>query len=194
MSAAAFDAATWALALALCVPGWGGRPGRGAVALVAAVLLLYVPVAGVTPLAVLRGVFATPAVTSLVVLAALFLARATRRPLFAAGEALLVAALAAVTGVAFYPFVLGAGPVDPYAWGYDGPWLALAVGTVALLSGFAGRWALGAGLVLALAAWRVRGLDSPNLWDYVIDPMLAVAGLTALLAAGFGRLRTRFAR
>jgi hypothetical protein len=193
VSAAAFDAAAWALAFALCVPGLAGRPARAGAALVVTVVLLHLPVAGVTPLAVLRGVFATPAVTTVAVLAALFVGRYGRRSLFVPGEALLVAGFAATVGLLFYPLALGVGPVDPYAWGYGGAGPALAAGALALGCGLSGRWVLAAALVLALMAWRLQGLESSNLWDYLIDPLLAVGGLVALLVAGLSHIRPRAA-
>lgn len=180
MIAAIHDVLTWSLALALCVPGWRGRGARAlAVPLVFAVLL-HAPLAGCTPIAALRGLFATPSVSALVVLAALFGARAGLLQPFSPGERLTVAALVAVSGVLFYPPALGLGAVDPYAWGYDAAVLPLAAGALAMVAALGGRWVIAAAPVLALLAWRLQLLASPNLWDYLLDPLLAVGGLLAL--------------
>lgn len=180
MIAAGFNALFWALVLALCVPGLAGRPSRAAAVLAAALIALNVPLAGVTPLAVLRGVFATPAVTTLVLVAALFAARAARVSPFARREGLQLAMFAALTGLAFYPPALGLGPVDPYAWGYGGAVLALAAGALGVLCAASGRWLSAIALSLAIVAWRLRLLESPNLWDYLVDPLLALGGLAWL--------------
>jgi hypothetical protein len=83
--------------------------------------------------------------------------------------------LAALAGAAFlYPATLGLSRFDPYALGYDSlPFVAaLAVLTIA-------AWYLrfewfAACLLLAVAA-RVAGvLESRNLWDYLVDPLLAL--------------------
>lgn len=179
-----FATLTWALALVLCVPGLGRRPARALVALVVAVGLLHLPLAGTTPIATLRGLFAEPALTTTVVLAAMLAARAgLMETLFGPGERRLVALLAAAVGLAFYPLALGFGPVDPYAWGYGGAALPLAVGALAVLACVGRCPVLASALTLALIGWRLHWLGSPNLWDYLVDPLLALGGVWALLAA-----------
>jgi len=175
------DTLVWALAVALCMPGLGGRPGRAVTVVVLAAALLWVPVAGSSGLAALRGAIASPAVTTLVILAALLLARCRGVSLFASGGRAHIAALVALTGLLFYPPALGVGPVDPYGWGYDTAALPLAAGALAMVCGVAGRWVVAGALTAALAAWRLQLLDSPNLWDYLIDPLLAIGGLLALV-------------
>jgi len=175
------DTLVWALAVALCVPGLGGRPGRAAAVAVLTAALLWIPVAGSSGLVALRGAVASPAVTTLVVLAALLIARCRGVSLFACGERVQIAALGALAGLLFYPPALGVGPLDPYAWGYGSAGLPLAAGMLAMVCGAAGRWVFAAALTAGLVAWRLRLLDSPNLWDYLIDPLLAIGGLLALV-------------
>lgn len=185
MIATVFDTLGWALALALCVPGLAGRPRVAVAVLVAAALAISIPVADTSLIAALRGLFAGLSVATVVVLAALFAARVRCGGVFARGERGLIALLAAVTGVLFYPPVLGLGPVDPYAWGYGGLILPLLAGAAALLAWMAGVRVLALALVLALPAWRLHLLASPNLWDYLIDPMLALGALGALIVMAF---------
>lgn len=190
---AAYDALGWALALGLCVPGLRGRPLRAVAVFLVAAIVLHVPLGGTSALALLRGAFGSAAFTTVALLAALALARAGFGRVLARGEALLVAALATLAGLFFYPPALGLGPVDPYAWGYAGTGLAAVAGLMALVAGAGGRWVLAAGLVLALVGWRLQLLESPNLWDYLLDPMLALGGLLAsiALAARGALLRAR---
>lgn len=175
------DTLAWALALALCVPGLGGRPRRAAAVLAAVVVAISIPVAGTSLIGVLRGLFAGLSVATLVVVTALFIARAAQRGLFARGERVSIAALACVVGVLFYPPALGLGPVDPYAWGYGGATLPVLAGAAALMAWLAGMRVLALAVVLALPAWRLHLLASPNLWDYLIDPLLALGALVALI-------------
>lgn len=175
----------WALALTLCVPGLRGRPLRALAAVGMAAALLHLPLAGTTLLATLRGLFAEPALTTVVVLAALLLARVGGAvPIrFDGLERRLVAVLAVAVGLVFYPPALGLGPVDPYAWGYGGALLPLGVGGVAMLACVGGCPVLALALAAALAGWRLHWLASPNLWDYLIDPLLVLGALLALLGA-----------
>lgn len=180
-----FDTMAWALALALCIPFAGRRAARAWLAPLGVAAALWIPLGDGNALAVLRGAFASPSILTLTLVAALTAQRAGWRVL-RQGEACLIGLLAGGVGVCFYPPALGLGPVDPYAWGYGGPMLPLAAGGVALLAGVAGRWVLAVGIGAALVAWRAGLLASPNLWDYLLDPLLAVGGL---LAAGVCVLR-----
>lgn len=173
----------WALALTLCVPRLRGRPVRALVAVGVAVALLHLPLAGTTLLAALRGLFAEPALTTIVVLAALLLTRVGGAVRFDGLERSLVAVLAVAVGLAFYPPALGLGPVDPYAWGYGGALLPLVVGGVAMLACVGRCPVIALALVATLVGWRLHWLASPNLWDYLIDPLLVLGALLALLGA-----------
>jgi len=179
--AIAFSFAVPALLLAaaaLRATARAGRPVRAAAAAGAAALAA-VPVGGL-PLA--RWCAVVTGSTS-VTLAAL-LAVHVWRSLFGSdllGDAGRRVALrfAAVAGVALYPMALGLGSADPYALGWRLSPLTLALAALSLaLVARGNRF----GLVLALAALghALGVLESPNLWDYVVDPALAVVSLVAV--------------
>lgn len=182
MIPALFDSLAWACAFALCVPGLRRRPARGVAAVLAVAAVLWLPVGGTSLLAVLRGAVGAASVTTAATLAALLCARCAYECVFPRGERVLVATLAAVAGLLFYPPALGLGAIDPYAWGYGGAVLPLAVGAVALAAAAAGRWVIAGALTAALAMWRLQLLESTNLWDYLIDPLLVSGGLIWLIA------------
>ncbi|NMG69588.1 hypothetical protein [Parazoarcus communis] len=184
MIAAVFDTLAWALGLALCVPGWRLKPARGLVVVGVIAALLCLPLAGSSLIAALRGLFAGLSVSTLVVLVGLFGARAGWLNV-AQRERWALAVLFGVVGAAFYPAALGATVIDPYAWGYDAAGLALAAGALGVLAWLAGMRLLGLALVLALPVWRLGLLESVNLWDYLIDVPLALAGLIALVVLAF---------
>lgn len=188
MIAALHDTLGWSLALTLCLPGLRGRPLRVLGSLILVALALRLPVAGSTPIEALRGLFAGLSVPTVVVLAALLAARAGVGAILPRGERIVIAALVAVTGTLFYPLALGLGPVDPYAWGYGGAILPLLAGGLALGAWFAGLPVVAAAIAVALLGWRLQWLASPNLWDYLVDPLLAFGGLLALFAMAVRRL------
>ncbi|MCK9987252.1 MAG: hypothetical protein AzoDbin1_03724 [Azoarcus sp.] len=185
MIPALFDSLAWACAFALCLPGLRRRPAYGAVAVLVIAALLWLPVGGTSLLAVLRGAAGAASVTTAATLAALLCARCACECVFPRGERALVAALAAAAGLLFYPPALGLGAIDPYAWGYGGALMPLAVGALALAAAATGRWTIAGALTAALAMWRLQLLESTNLWDYLIDPLLASGGLIWLIVGAW---------
>ena len=83
----------------------------------------------------------------------------------------------AILAIAFYPFALGVSMFDPYAWGYGSIVFLIGVLVFALICGFAG-WNRGVWIIgIAIIAWSLRLHESTNLWDYMLDPMLAIWAL-----------------
>ncbi|BEI33974.1 hypothetical protein [Polynucleobacter sp. HIN5] len=82
--------------------------------------------------------------------------------------------LIAVVAILFYPFALGFTMFDPYAWGYHS---SVFVGTVLLVAAiyfFAKHSWEALMLSIAVIAWSIHWHESMNLWDYLLDPFLAV--------------------
>lgn len=92
----------------------------------------------------------------------------------------LVIGLAAVSGVLYATTLQDLG-VDVYAWGYlrGALWLFLLV--LSAIFWFLGQKTTAAWLLTATLAWRMSLLESDNLWDYMVDPLLAVTGLVFAL-------------
>lgn len=90
-------------------------------------------------------------------------------------------ALIAVAAVALYPMALGLGAFDPYRLGY-GSWLFVTALLLVALAGWFRRYYLIALCVaLAALAWAIGWYESGNLWDYLLDPFVAIYALFALL-------------
>ncbi|WP_236638804.1 MULTISPECIES: hypothetical protein [unclassified Polynucleobacter] len=88
-----------------------------------------------------------------------------------------------IIALAFYPLALGLGMHDPYAWGYGSITFLLFVLLLALICGLA-NWSKGFWIVgLAIIAWSVHWHESANLWDYLLDPFLALWAFCSLFAA-----------
>jgi hypothetical protein len=166
---------------------WQERSG-GVTAVGGLLLLLQIPFGSaslVNLLAMLRGLFGGLSVTTVIFLLVLVLQNGREISLFARQEARWLPPLIAIVALLFYPAALGLGALDPYEWGHDEALvLPLTVGALALLA-WLGRWRVSAlALVLALAFWRLRVLESTNLWDYLLDPLLTLAVLGLLVARG----------
>lgn len=101
---------------------------------------------------------------------------------------LSVIALAALT---LYPFALGIGMTDPYRLGYGDMGFLGGLLLAALLA-----WALRYSLItliisLAVLGWSAGWYESNNLWDYLLDPWVAIYALVALIKKSVLRVRKK---
>jgi len=97
----------------------------------------------------------------------------------------------ACIAIVFYPLALGFGMIDPYVWGYGSILFLIAVLLVAIVCGLA-NWSKGVWIIaLAILAWAANWHESANLWDYLLDPFLAIWALMALFGALYRRRRDK---
>jgi hypothetical protein len=175
---------------------WRRGVTPGAKVVTAAVfVLLWCPVgpAHLPLVAYVRGISSDLSI-SLVAIACLGLyQRLCGIPLVAQRERVAVNLAFAAGALLLYPLALGWGDWDAYrlGWGSWAFWAALLILSLAC-------WAKGFRLLptllaLALLAWVAGALESTNLWDYLIDPWLAVAAIYQCikLAIGWGLARLR---
>lgn len=95
-----------------------------------------------------------------------------------------------IAGLILYPMALGMGPFDPYAAGWGFSWLSVTILVATIVLAFLkNRFAVV--LLLAVLAWDLRLLESPNLWDYLTDPFLTIFSLVMLIIKGIEFLRKR---
>jgi hypothetical protein len=89
-------------------------------------------------------------------------------------------------GLGLYPASLGWGNYDPYVWGYDPlmSWVCLGLSPIfwLLRQRLIGLW-----LSLSVLAWTLELAESPNLWDYLIDPWLVIASAVWLVSRLFAK-------
>lgn len=90
--------------------------------------------------------------------------------------------LVALVAVVFYPLALGVGMADPYRIGYGEPLFVLALLAIALFAWFRKYSQITWCIALALSAWVIGWYESGNLWDYLIDPFVAIYALWTLSA------------
>lgn len=144
-------------------------------------VLLWCPVGSVhLPLvAYVRGISSDLSV-SLVVMACIGMyQRLSRGPhvLVSNRERNATSLMVAAGALLLYPFALGVGDWDSYrlGWGTPGMWAALLAISIVC-------WGMGLRLLpmliaVGMLAWTAGLLESTNLWDYLIDPWLAVGAI-----------------
>ena len=89
-------------------------------------------------------------------------------------------------GLFLYPLTLGAGTWDPYELGYR-PLALLAVLIVLAVVGRLRGYRAAAFVPIIILAWWAGLLESTNLWDYLLDPLVAIYGLVWLVTALVGQ-------
>jgi hypothetical protein len=97
----------------------------------------------------------------------------------------------AIIALCFYPFALGIGMNDPYAWGYGSIVFLATVLCFALVCGLA-NWNRGVWIIaIAIIAWAAHWHESANLWDYLLDPFLAIWAICACIGMLYRRKRDK---
>ena len=188
--------------LVLCAAGLRLLMGQSGVSrwvkwvVAASFVLLWCPVGGthLPILAYIRGVSSDLSIT-LVALACLALSWAFFKiPAIARREQIALDRGVALAAVFLYPTALGWSDWDAYrlGWGSLGLWVALLA--LSLLFWIKGLRLLPLLVGFALLAWSSGLMESSNLWDYLVDPWLAIAALFQCMKAGAQRLLLRFRR
>ncbi len=101
-----------------------------------------------------------------------------------------VALLGLIVGAAvvLYPMALGVGAFDPYRLGYGDPLFLTGLLALTLAALWRRQPGLALGIALAVVAWAVGWYESANLWDYLVDPLVAIYAASALVARGIRAL------
>ena len=97
----------------------------------------------------------------------------------------------AVIAFCFYPLALGVSMIDPYAWGYGSIVFLATVLFFALVCGLA-NWSKGVWIIaIAIIAWSAHWHESANLWDYLLDPFLAIWAICTCIGVMYRRKRDK---
>jgi hypothetical protein len=172
----------------LSVRRWGlNLRARIGLALAAAVSVML-PMGDLFAADYIRAVFGDLSVLSQAMLAAFILGYVADRRLLDVRQLRAVMAAAIAGGLFLYPAALGLVPVDPYSLGFGSVYFAGALGGLTLIAWYLGFHWLAGGMLLAVSARLLDALESRNLWDYLLDPLLVLyaalwLGATALRGA-----------
>lgn len=169
------------------------RPAQWVV-MVAVFSVLWLPVgaAQLPVLAFVRGV-SSDLSTTLVALACLSLCRRLFGwPAMVWREDLALFMALSVGAAVLYPTALGWGDWDAYrpGWGSFGMLGILLILSLACWIG--GLRLLPALVCLALLGWVAGLMESDNLWDYLMDPWLAILAMIQCVKAGVRGVRHRY--
>lgn len=165
------------------------RRAHPALLLLAAFVAALVPLGALPAAGYLRGIVGDLSVTTVLLLLRGLLGPVLGWTDIDARSRLAVQVLVAAGGLVLYPLALGLGPFDPYRLGYAGPWFLCGLLALAAVAGLLRLTLVTWCLALAVLVWAVGGYESRNLWDYLLDPLVAAWGLGALLLRGALALR-----
>jgi len=174
------------LIVMLCEKLFKPVPVRWGVSAVLLALCLFLPLHGLSLAQWLRSVIGDSSILTLLVLSNILLQRLFSRQLLQPASRQFLLMGIVVTGVILYPLALGWGSVDPYQWGYTAQWMGLLLILISLVLWLRGMHDLAVVLLLPLLAFNMQLLESHNLWDYFLDPVLLIYAL--LQSISFGKL------
>jgi hypothetical protein len=149
--------------------------------LLAVFVAALVPIGGLPAAGYVRGIVGDLSVTTVLLLLHALLRPVLGRAAIDARSRLALQVLVAAGGLVLYPLALGLGPFDPYRLGYASPWFLGGLLALAVAAVLRRLTLVAVCLSLAVLAWAVGAYESRNLWDYLVDPLVAAWGLGALL-------------
>ena len=164
------------------------------VVLLAVFSVFWIPMgaAQLPVLAFVRGV-SSDLSTTLVALACLSLGRRLSGwPAMARREGLALSMALAVAAVVLYPTALGWGDWDAYRPGWGSLGMLGILLLLSLACWIGGLRLLPALVGLAVLAWTLGLMESGNLWDYLMDPWLAIGAVIQCMKAGVTGVRQRY--
>lgn len=143
----------------------------------AAIFSIPFPSFGLSPAGFVRGITGDLSIATLVLLA-LALVRALTGCSFVEEQSRMAALRVFwIVAACFYPLALGFGTFDPYRMGYGDLWFMGALLGLAVWASLRYSALLALCISLAVAAWSIGWYESTNLWDYLLDPWLAIYAL-----------------
>jgi len=156
--------------------GWTQLTIMGAMA----AIVLLVPIQGLAISRWVAGLNANFSVPLTGMIAVAIWERAFAHSVFSDREWRASLKFGAIGGLVLYPLALGLGSLDPYEWGWRSSPLFIAMGPLtAWLIWKQNRFAIL--LLLAVAAFQLRLLESTNYWDYLLDPIYWIVSCVALV-------------
>ena len=150
-----------------------GRRGFWFAAVTLALALL--PLGGLPLAGYVRGITGDLSVTTLVLLTiglfGGFLGSVEPR------ERRALSVLVVLGALFLYPMALGLGSFDPYRLGFVPSGLLGALFVVAVLAWLRQFYVLLLCILVAVSSHALELMESPNLWDYLVDPWVVVASI-----------------
>lgn len=161
--------------------GW--RTNGPAPALVPAVfgaVLVCIPIGGLPVARWLASLNASFSIPFTALLLSMVWGRIFGRPLLDDRALRTCRLFGVIAGMALYPMAMGLSRFDPYVLGWDFSLffvLLLAATLLLLLRGDR----FGIVLTAVILAYNLKVLESPNLWDYAVDPFYVIVSVAGLV-------------
>ena len=143
-------------------------------------IAMTIPFGGLSAVEFMRGITGDLSITTLVLLAITF-----KVPSPVGGRGWLLMFIALVT-IALYPLALGLSTFDPYRLGFGNLWFIAGLLLVALVAWLRQYTLIALSISLAVLAWSIGWYESNNLWNYLLDPWVAIYALVVLVKKGVG--------
>jgi len=152
--------------------------------------IIMLPVGGIPLGRWLAGPNLSPSIPLLGLLTEQVLQGFFGRELFRPGERQAAWIFGALVGTLLYPFAMGLGSFDPYAlgWGWSALFPIIALLTIYLIWK-QNRFALL--LLVSIVAYDLRWLESPNFWDYLVDPVYWLLSTCVLVKGVWERISSK---
>jgi hypothetical protein len=155
--------------------------GWGSILAIASVsgLLVIVPVGGLSVGRWLVSLYANPSIPITALLLSRVMKNSLQIRLLDPSALQTCRIFSLVTGAALYPMALGVGTFDPYSAGWHFSWLFVILLVITLVLIFLNN-RFSYVLVATILAYNLHLLESGNLWDYLVDPLLVIISIAGL--------------
>jgi len=155
---------------------WLDKPVYRVSIIAVAIAISLVPVNNLSIAHYLAGLFGNLSITSIVLLCSYLYFRCTGNSVhpIISHDLLRIYFIIGITAIIIYPSALGATRLDLYAEGYYPIMLGPVMFSMFVL-GIVRNWTYLASIIgIVFAAYGLGMLESNNLWDYLMDPLLSV--------------------
>lgn len=163
---------------------YNGKPVLLFALLCLSALLLFLPIEGQPLLYYLRGYTADLSITLTLYLLMLILQRGWDIELIRPTEKKYLMALVIIGACALYPLALGLAQFDSYRLGYDPQAFLVLLFFMGLFSWYKRMYFLAVLLTSSCLGFAFKVLESNNLWDYLLDPLISTMFLLIGLMSG----------
>ncbi|MCD6294441.1 MAG: hypothetical protein J7M20_05835 [Deltaproteobacteria bacterium] len=145
------------------------------------VLTVILPISGLTAGRWLISLYADPSIPLTALLFSWVLKNAFQVNLLDVSAIRTAQVFSLLAGAALYPMALGVGAFDPYPAGWHFSWLfVILLGVTLVMLFLKNRFSVV--LMATILAYNLHLLESGNLWDYMVDPILVLVAIAGLIA------------